>query len=346
MKNTMRSRSKLTIDALVASAIVLLAGCSASQKWSISAEEMTVIADDGYSLITYELKMEPDIFDGEPPRFVLFYIQGSEYETVFSQVGTLAGVIAMGASVVVMERRGVDQNQNVDIETCHRYSMKEIRVEDHLKVIDAYLEGAVPGIPVILMGVSEGGDIASVVAAREDRVTHLILLGSGGGWSQAEEFEFFLSTRGSYLGLHDVDELTATFEAIRAQPDSMKMWAGHPYRRWSSYLWVRSIDYLEDLDIPIFLAHGDKDESVPVESARAVKERFDELDKSNLTYLEYENANHSFVDQEEGFLVSPLIEVDILRWLEELHIITREERDTFEDRVRTAHPECFDTNGS
>lgn len=51
------------------------------------------------------------------------------------------------------------------------------------------------------------------------------------------------------------------------------------------------------LDIPILLAVGEKDQSVPVVSARYLRDAFSRLEKSNLTYIEYENSNHVLVDQ-------------------------------------------------
>lgn len=321
---------------------ILLNGCSIIKTgFSISGIKEIITSDDGYPLITYELKMEPDIFKGKPPKAMLFYIQGSEYTTVLSKVGVLAGAVTMGSSVVLVERRGIIEDGKIDMDLCYKYSEKQIRIKDHLRVIDEYLKKIDSNIPVILMGGSEGGDIAAVVASRENRITHLILLGSGGGWTQAEEFGFFVSTKKKYLNVHDIDKLNSIFDDIKANPDSLKMWAGHPYRRWNSFLWDRSSDYLINFDIPIFVAHGDKDESVPVESARAVKEKFDKLGKTNLTYKEYKNTSHSFVNLKDGILMLPLIEVDLLEWLEETQVISKNEKVVFEERVKKAHPEFF-----
>ncbi len=302
----------------------------------------TVTANDGYPLISYALKIEPNIFKGKSPKIMLFYIQGAEYDTVLSKVGVLAGSTAIGASVVVLEGRGIDEDRNIDVDECYGYSMKEIRIDDHLKVINEYLKDIDSNIPVLIMAEGEGGYIASVVATREKRVTHLILLGSGGGWRRAKEFEFFLSKRSGYFGIHNLEELNSIFEDIKAQPDSMKMWAGHPYVMWSFYLWKRPMDYLEKLDIPIFVAHGDKDENIPVESARAVQNRFEKLGKDNLTYKEYQNMGHYFVNLSDGLLMSPLIEVDILEWMEEHQILSNSQKTGFEKRVKNAHPEFFD----
>ncbi len=144
--------------------------------FSIFPEKKMITSDDRYSLITYRLKMKHDVFKGQSPKAILFYIQGSRYETVLSEMGFLAGVVAMNISVIMLERRGIDENYKEDLNTIHKYSTKEFRVKDTLKVINEYLKGVPLETPVILMGVSEGGNIAVVVASREKRVTHLVLL--------------------------------------------------------------------------------------------------------------------------------------------------------------------------
>ena len=94
----------------------------------------------------------------------------------------------------------------------------------------------------------------------------------------------------------NVEELNAKFDDIRENPDSDTLWAGHPYRMWSSYLWSRPMDSLETLSIPIFLAQGTEDKSTPVESARALRDEFERRGLSNLTYAEYPGLDHHFAN--------------------------------------------------
>ncbi len=332
-------RNKYTLKA-IATLLVLI--CStANAQFSATTVKKIITSDDGYPLISYRLKMVPDMYKGKPSKALIIYIHGSTCESVLSKMDFLAGPLLFGASVVVLERRGIDENRKADEATCNEFSGKETRVEDHLRIIREYSAKLPKETPVILIGGSEGADVAATVAAREPRVTELVLIGGGGAWTQAEEFQHFLTAKGSLLGLSKKEELDKIFDDIKANPDSLKMWAGHSYRRWSSYLWDRPSDYLVKLDIPIFVAQGDKDDSVPVGSARALSKLFSDLGKTNLTYKEYKNANHSFINVTNGVRMTPLMETDILQWLRDLHILSDTETETFIQRVKKAHPECF-----
>ncbi len=340
----MNSSRKSALCITMIMTVILLGGwCETAEcvTFSISPVKKIITAYDGYPLITYRLKLTPDFFQGIPPKSIVFYIQDTSYESSLSKIGVLAGSVAAGSSVIMLESRGVGEDKKIDLDTCYKYSERETRVKDHLKVIDEYLKKAPPNVPVVLMGGNDGGNIAISVAKREPRVTHLILLSSGGGWAQAEEMEFLLSKTGEFADAADPDELHRVFDDIKAHPDSLNLWHGRPYRGWSSYLWVRPIDELATLDIPIFLAQGKRDENIPVESARAVKNKFDELGKTNLIYKEYD-FNSPFAFLQGGLLMSPLIEVDLLHWMKSYGIVTEEERKSYEKRVKTAHPEFFE----
>lgn len=298
-----------------------LAAC-ASRGMTISGTAERVVAPDGVALTTYRLREEGR---DQKWRGILFYLQGSSTEPVKERIGTLAGAVTMDMLVVLAERR-----QDAEHDT------KPVRVADQRAVIDHYLREFSPGLPVVLMGESEGGDVACAVAARDPRITHLVLIGCGGGWTQARELEHF--ARGDEARLA---ELRREFERIRAAPDAMADWLGHPYRRWSSYLWSAPADDLRGLSIPIFLAQGDADQSVPVESARALAEEFARLGKSNLTYREYAGVDHHLREVSTGRHAQPLLECDLIAWFERQGLVTPAERARFEDRVHRSHPEWF-----
>lgn len=161
----------------------------------------------------------------------------------------------------------------------------------------AHLANIAPGTPVLLVGESEGGTVAAAMARAEPRITHLILLGAGGGMTQAEELTL-LSTRDPATGYGTPEELEDAFADIRSQPDADREWLGHPYRRWSSFLWSRPADDLLATSIPVFLAQGDRDTSVPVESARSLRDSYEAQGRGELLrYSEYPGLDHSFRDE-------------------------------------------------
>jgi pimeloyl-ACP methyl ester carboxylesterase len=198
--------------------------------------------------------------------------------------------------VVLLQPRGVSSKGIVDREVFQQYETRQRRVADQIAVMDAYLANS-GTVPVLLVGSSLGGVVAADVATRDPRVTHLFMMASGGGLTQAEEGTLFAERGQMPPGIASVEELNAKFDEIRAAPDSGELWFGHPFRMWSSYLWFRPMDGLTTRPIPIFLAQGTVDTATPVESARAMRDEFDRLGLTNLTYVEYPGLDHHFSNQ-------------------------------------------------
>lgn len=319
----------------------LLSAACASPGFGIAIEgtRRVVEAEDGFPLVTYRLTERGR--RAEAPRALLFYAGGSEPSSALDATERLAGAAAMGVPVVMLEPRGVDGERQRDLETFHRFATKERRARDLGLVLDAYLRDAPKDLPCVLLGVSEGGDVAARVAAGEPRVTHLILVGSGGGWCQEQELRHLLRTRGPMLGLEDERAFDSRLALIRADPGSLAMWAGHPHRRWSSYLWDAPVGDMLRVNRPILLAHGGKDESVPVESARAARDAFEDAGRSNLAYVEIEGADHGLRDAATGQSLFPRLEIEIVAWLARQGLLDEEEAERYEARVRRSHRDLF-----
>lgn len=306
----------------------------------ISATMRTVTANDGYQLTAYEIFNAKKNGPNKHPKAIFFYITGSEDGSVLDKVPFMASAVIFGGRAVMMEKRGVSHDKT-DKREFYRYDTKQVRVSDNNTVINDYLEDVAPGIPVILIGGSEGGDIASAVAAINKRVTHLILLGAGGGWSQATEFRYMVQQYPGYLGMRDVAQLDSQLNDILTSGNDSLMWAGHPYRRWKSYLPDSSITYLEHLDIPILLIQGGADINVPAQSAREIDSVFIKLHKNNLRYIEHENIDHTFTNVVDKKSRYPYVEIDIINWFGDLGLINRKLSRIVTRRVKRAHKDIF-----
>jgi pimeloyl-ACP methyl ester carboxylesterase len=261
----------------------------------IVAYKKDIVADDGFALTVRDLHLKGHAQD-EVPRAWMFHLVGSEPVSVMNAAAEYAEGIAQGFVVVLLQPRGVASDGTVDQEVFQQYETRQRRVADQLTVMDAYL-GASGNIPVLLVGSSLGGVVAADVAARDARVSHLLMMASGGGWTQAEEMTFHLERGQAPPGISSLEELNAKFAEIAAAPDSGEVWYGHPFRMWSSYLWFRPMDGLFTRPIPIFLAQGTADTATPVESARAMRDEFAHLGLTNLTYVEYPGLDHHFSNE-------------------------------------------------
>lgn len=155
---------------------------------------------------------------------------------------------------------------------------------------------------------------------------------------QAEELTL-LSTRDPATGYGTPEELEAAFADIRSHPHADREWLGHPYRRWSSFLWSRPADDLLATSIPVFLAQGDRDTSVPVESARRLRDAYEAQGRGELLrYSEYPGLDHGFRD-EAGRSHLHLIERGVITWLRDQELLERTEADRLLKRMRSAHGE-------
>ncbi len=164
---------------MLLSLLVLHTSCSSVK---LKAIKHTVRAADGYPITAYELLNGRKKDIPYRPRALIFYVQGSVYETALTKVDKLASAVIFGARAFLVEKRGCYAD-SVNLEEAWRFADKATWVSDYHRVIDSITGTVAADIPVILVGGSEGGDVAAVLAARSPRVTHLIIIGSGGGMS-------------------------------------------------------------------------------------------------------------------------------------------------------------------
>lgn len=305
-----------------------------------TAPKITEVAPS-VSVVSWELVLRNA--RNTDPRGVVFYLQGSSASSALRHAPRLAGLLMLGFRVIVQEKRGVSADGTVDENVLRENATRDVRIHDHCEVIRGYLAGVPESQKVVLIGGSEGGDIAAAVAARVPRVTHLVLLGAGGGWTQARELRCLMRKHGEVCGLRDPSELDLQLSRIRTDEDDGKTWAGHTYRRWKSYLWKPAVDELLPLAIPVLSIHGKEDRSVPVESARAMKEIFAAAKKENLTLVELDGLDHAFHDAAAKASGFPLVEIAVIDWFGDHGVLELAAAEQAKKRVRAMHPEVFAT---
>lgn len=118
-----------------------------------------------------------------------------------------------------------------------------------------------------LVGVSEGSDVVAGVAALDASLADSLMLIGGAGPSQFADFAAFARSRGDIGGVRDAFADLDRFLSSTA-PAQYK---GYASKRWQSFAVENSaLDSLSKSAMPLFIAHGDQDESVPVSSADLV----------------------------------------------------------------------------
>jgi len=152
---------------------------------------------------------------------------------------------------------------------------------------------------VIVIGHSEGADVVAKLGTVNKKITH-IGFWSGGGITQYYDFALFIRKEVSegkideQIAQQKLNSLLTKIKEIETEPNSIsKKWLGNTYKRWNHFS-EPSINNLLKINIPIFVAFGAKDTSVPLESALLIPIEFIRHKKDNLTFKIYPDYDHSF----------------------------------------------------
>lgn len=292
--------------------------------------------DDG-SLISCYLRCDETAELRKKP--IILLLQGSGANSFFSEKdGKYYTPLLFGAlerfikswHVLCIEKRGVQLGDFKDYHGHEGVRQEYIehatlsgRVDDINRVID-YLQSVdtlYDGNELVVVGHSEGSDVAAGVAATNPKVTHLVLL----GFSAAHGlFDAFISLRKQFKSgkisgqefIEKYDWFILKYRDIRANPESLKEFYGHTYRRWASYCFDASLQNLATITLPIFLGIGSLDENA-IGSDYFVADLI-RRGKDNLTYKNYLDCDHGFVRHSGDKPESLHHEVvsDIIEWIQ------------------------------
>jgi predicted esterase len=150
----------------------------------------------------------------------------------------------------------------------------------------------------LLIGHSEGGIVAAMVAAENDFVTHVASL-SGTGPSLL--FELMRKAREGRLYYElptdaetQVAQLLSDVGRVRTDPTSIsKTVLGHSHLYWSSRWRVSAMEEFAGTNARVFLAHGSKDRNVSVANFDLLYTQLLAQGK-DVTARRYEGADHGY----------------------------------------------------
>lgn len=227
----------------------------------------------------------------------ILLISGSGCREFGSRVPSFFQRYPAPVDVYFLEKTGIEKGDDGThcSATYRRADYLERRVEDALAFIDTepHLK-SLAARKLAIVGFSEGGMVAPIVASRSAKIGWLATGGSG-GLPQSEEFLVF-HARGvaPYATLFTREQLRQTFADIKADPESVdKEFLGNPYRYWSSHLFHDPLSTYAQLTIPIVAAMGEQDDSVPIESGRKLRDYFARRPDRPFTFIEYPKAGHA-----------------------------------------------------
>ena len=169
---------------------------------------------------------------------------------------------------------------------------------DYTEFIEAKLAERRPR-RVVLLGISEGAEVIPWLAQRIAGVTHAVLLSSGG----MDPLDAYRMQAEKHRSSDDLN-IVASLErgATGESGTAAKRIGGRTWRYWLELRELKPTERLLALTIPILVGMGEADSLMPIETVWHVRDRFDEVGKTNLTIMTYPNADHSLFDQHSGVL--------------------------------------------
>lgn len=246
------------------------------------------------------------LYDKKDQATPIVLISGSGCDDFSQRFASFFDEYSAPLNVYFLVKQGVEKDS--DGRHCSLAYKKadslEQRVADTLSFIKS--EPTLSNLPeksIALLGFSEGGVVAPLVALNSKKIGWLASAGSG-GIPQSDAFLIFADRGVSpYAKPFSKKILLNEFAEIKKNPHSIdKEFFGKTYLFWSSHLFYNPIDTYLKLDIPVLVAMGEYDESEPVESGRYLKEVF--AKNKQFQFIEYAKASHSLRTPDKNFALS------------------------------------------
>jgi len=158
---------------------------------------------------------------------------------------------------------------------------------------------------IIVYGHSEGAVIGATLANVNKKITHLGFW-SGNVLNNFYEFSLFNrieSLKGKLTNEkahQNVMGILEWYKLVIKNPNSTKIdHFGFTNKRWATYE-KAPIEYLTQLNIPIYALFATEDESTPIETAYLLPIKFIQKRKENLTFEVCMNCDHSYNEKTEN----------------------------------------------
>ena len=156
---------------------------------------------------------------------------------------------------------------------------------------------------VIVMGYSEGSQVAPRVAVLNKKVTHVVCL-VGNALNQLYDFTLAARLKAEQKQISPtesqriVDSLYTEYAKIYQSPRAVSQtWYGATYLKWSSFSRTTPLENMLKLSIPILYIAGGRDNNQTIMSMDYAKLEFLRQGKPNLTYRVYPDCNHYFQEE-------------------------------------------------
>lgn len=249
------------------------------------------LIDLNYSEVTFINEFDSTRLGGllfiperEGPYPVAVIIQGSGYSSRNNAwYLAVAGYLqSNGIAVMLPDKRGSEKSSGTWIGAS--LELLATDTESAVKFIES--NSGINYSNVGLIGMSQGGWIAPIVASRMSQISFVVDM-SGATLTSDEQLLF--------EEYHNIAPYTYSFIARLIAPLSVKLLEGK--KSVAALLGFDPIPYWEKVQAPVFIAYGSNDTNCPVE------ESIERLKKSGLDHFQirvYPNGGHPITDRNTG----------------------------------------------
>jgi len=233
------------------------------------------------------------------PDSYFFVIPGSDCVALkqwlpqyFDGLGDRSGSLR----IFVIQKRGIREPSSNPLECSEeftRFDHPRRWIADYSAFIRSKMADARAPKRVVLVGVSEGAEVVPHLATHIPQVTHVALLGSA-GIDPYEAFAIQAKRRG-FERAAEVFALAAGPAPVDADAPRSEL-AGRSWRYWAELGELQPMAHLMALEIPILVAMGARDASMPPEGLQRLERAFRARGKTNLEVRLYPDADHGLYD--------------------------------------------------
>lgn len=283
-------------------------------------DDFTLTRLNGTALDAY---LRRPVHAGKFPLIVL--MQGSGCDSLVDPFLQLTESYGDRYARLVVEKVGVKRGD--DGQHCTQdylnYNTVDLRVFDYLQVL-AHLRAAAPWWDgkLYIIGASEGGLTAGILAAFAPETQRVAILSYGGGVTMAEARPDAIYAEVIQEGRTPAQAAASKAEAIKAYPDiranpvAGRSFDGdtNTYKWWASILDLRLANVLPDITAPIYLVQGSRDEEMPVASSQKAAQLLQAQGRKDFEYCEYPGLSHEY-NSSDGQSELAGVFLDAIDWL-------------------------------
>ena len=273
----------------------------------------------GRTISFYISRSGPEPAAGKLPLVVC--IQGSGSQSLFVEIDTKDGKLVASTGpeaavyrklknrvrILVVEKPGVEfllrPTRPGSSEEGSEDFNREFTLERWTEAIRASIVAArklpfLDNSKLLVLGHSEGGQVACEVASKLDSVTHVACM-AGGGPTQLFDFIQMAKSGTIYDPLKSRDErlkdLLSDWQKVLEDPEAHdKFILGHSHRRWTSFMNSSPAEAILKSNAKVFIAQGTEDtNSLPASATVLYAELL--ARGRDVTYLEVEGGDHAFM---------------------------------------------------